>query len=146
MADHKSFISSLYILFSKKHVFMMTFLVYIEYQNFTRIHIREIILNVLIPLEKWIAYKYGKHFDSCQRGNTLILDKVYSRSSFNQMWILKYWIFWTIVIIVLYQKFRLSKHVTFVHFTDHSTWECIKMFQNIIKNSVIFKMVRNVTN
>jgi hypothetical protein len=61
-------------------------------------------------------------------------EKVYSRSSFNQMWILKYWIFWIIVIIVLYQKFRLSKHVTFVHFTDHSSWECIKTFQKIIKN------------
>jgi hypothetical protein len=46
---------------------------------------------------------------------------------------LKYWIFWIIVTIVLYQKFRLSKHVTFVHFTDHSAWECIKTFQNIIK-------------
>ena len=63
-------------------------------------------------------------------------NKVYSRSSFNQMWILKYWIFWIIVIIVLYQKFRLSKHVIFVHFTDHSPWECKKMFQNI---AVIFK-------
>ena len=73
-------------------------------------------------------------------------EKVYSGSSFNQMWILKYWIFWIIVIIVLYQKFRLSKHVTFVHFTDHSSWECIKTFQNIIKNPVIFKMGRNVTN
>jgi hypothetical protein len=73
-------------------------------------------------------------------------DKVYSRSSFDQMWILKYWIFWIIVMIVLYQKFRLSKHVTFVHFTDHSAWECIKTFQNIIKNAVIFKMVRNGTH
>jgi hypothetical protein len=73
-------------------------------------------------------------------------EKVYSRSSFNQMWKLKYWIFWIIVIIVLYQKFRLSKHVTCVHFTDHSSRECIKTFQNIIKNPVIFKMGRNNTN
>jgi hypothetical protein len=73
-------------------------------------------------------------------------ENVYSRSSFNQMRILKYWIFWILVIIVLYQKFRLSKHVTFVHFTDHSSWVCIKTFQNIIKNLVIFNMGRNATN
>jgi hypothetical protein len=73
-------------------------------------------------------------------------DKVYSRSNFNQIWVLKYWIFWIIVIIVLFQKFRLSKHVTFVHFNEHSAWECIKTFQKIFKNAVIFKMVRNVTN
>ena len=32
-------------------------------------------------------------------------DKVYSRCSFNQMWILKYFIFWIIVIIVLIRNF-----------------------------------------
>ena len=52
------------------------------------------------------------------------------------------WIFWIILIIVLFQKFRLS----FLHFTDHSPWKCIKTFQNIMKNAVIFKIVRNVTN
>ena len=67
-------------------------------------------------------------------------NKVYSRSSFNQMWILKYWIFWIIVIIVLFQKCSLSKHVPFLHFTDYSAWECIKTFQNISKKAVIFKM------
>ena len=116
---------------------MMTFLVYIEYQNFTRIHIEEIILQVLILFEEsncllkcltvWLLSYW---------------EKVYSRSSFNQMWILKYWIFWIIVVIVLFQKFRLS----FLHFTDRSPWKCIKTFQNIMKNVIIFKMVRNVTH
>jgi hypothetical protein len=73
-------------------------------------------------------------------------NTVYSRSSFNQMWRLKYWILWIIVIIVLYQKFRLSNYVTFVPFTDHSSWECIKTFQNNIKNPDIFIMGRNATN
>jgi hypothetical protein len=73
-------------------------------------------------------------------------NKVYSHSSCNQMWILKYWIFWIIVIIVPFHKCSLSKHVSFLHFTDHSLWECIKTFQNITNNAVIFKMVRNVTN
>jgi hypothetical protein len=59
----------------------------------------------------------------------------YVRSNFNQMWILKYWIYWIIVIIVLFQKFRLS----FLHFTDHSPWECIKTFQNITKNALSSK-------
>jgi hypothetical protein len=66
-------------------------------------------------------------------------NKVYSRSSFNQMWILKYWIFWIIVIIVLFQICSLSKHVSFLHLTDHSPWECIKTLQNITNNAVIFK-------
>ena len=47
-----------------------------------------------------------------KEGIHLYWDKVNSRSSFDQMWILKYWIFWIIVSMVLYQKFRLSKHVT----------------------------------
>ena len=48
-------------------------------------------------------------------------DKVYSRSSFNQMCILNYWIFWMILIIVLFEKFSLSKHVTSLHFTNHAS-------------------------
>ena len=137
----------MYILFSKEHVFMMTCLVYIEYQNFTRIHIREIILKVLIFLKKLIAFIYMANIlTAVKEGIHSYWDKDYSRSSFNQMLILKYLIFWIIVVIFLYQIFLLSKHVTFVHFTDHSAWECIKTFQNIITNSVIFKMIRNVTN
>jgi hypothetical protein len=66
----------------------------------------------------------------------------YLRSNFNQMWILKYWMYWIIFNIVLFLKYRLSLQ----HFTDHSPWECIKTFQNIMKNAVIFKMVRNATN
>jgi hypothetical protein len=46
-------------------------------------------------------------------------DKVYLRSNFNRMWILKYLIFWIILIIVLFQKLCLSKQATFLHFIDH---------------------------
>ena len=42
----------------------MTFLVYIEYQNFTSIHIEEIIPQVVILFEV-IVYKYVSHFDCC---------------------------------------------------------------------------------
>jgi hypothetical protein len=52
------------------------------------------------------------------------LDRVYSRSSFNQMWRLKYWIFWIIVIVVLFQKFRLS----FLHFTF-----TVEMYKDVSK-------------
>ena len=99
----------------------MTFLLYNEYQNFTRIHIEEIILQVLILFQE-------KMLTAVQDGIQLYWDKVYSRSSFNQMWILNYWIFWVISITVLFQKFTLSKHVTFLHFTN------------------VFEMIRIVTN
>jgi hypothetical protein len=118
---------------------MFTFLVYIEYHNFTRIHIEKIILQVLILFQENIL-------TALKDGIQSYWNKSYSRSSFNQMWILNYWIFWIILTIVLFQKFSLSKHATFLHFTHHASWECIKTFKNIIKDAVIFKMVRNVTN
>ena len=118
---------------------MFTFLVYIEYHNFTRIHIEKIILQVLILFQENIL-------TALKDGIQSYWNKSYSRSSFNQMWILNYWIFWIILTIVLFQKFSLSMHVTFLHCTHHSSWECIKTFKNIIKDAGIFKMVRNVTN
>ena len=53
-------------------------------------------------------------------------DNVYFRGSFNQMWILKYLIFWIIAIIVLFQKCRVS----FLRFTDHST---VGMYKDVSK-------------
>jgi hypothetical protein len=44
----------------------------------------------------------------------------------------------------LFQKFSLSKHVTFLHLTNHSSWERIKTFKNIINNAATFNMVRTV--
>jgi hypothetical protein len=122
---------------------MMNCLVDIEYQNFTRIHIEEIILQVLILFEESIFFiNMSNILTAVKEGTQSYRDKVYPRSSFNHMWILKYWIFWIIVIVVLFQKFRLS----LLHFAAHSPWECLTTFQNIIKNAVIFKMVRNATN
>jgi hypothetical protein len=117
----------------------MTFLLYFEYQNFTKIHIENVILHVLILFQEIILTAVKDEIQS-------YWDNVYSCSSFNQMWILKYGIFWIILIIVLFQKFSLSQHGTFPHFTDQSSWECITTFKDIIKNAVIFKMVRNFTN
>ena len=136
LADHKSFISSLNILFNKEH------------DDFSPLFwIPKLHKNPYRERNTTCAYSFSRnYFDCCQRGNTIILGHVYSCSSFNQMWILKYGIFWIILIIVLFQKFSLSQHGTFLHFTDQSSWECITTFKDIIKDAVIFKMVRNFTN
>ena len=85
---------------------MMTFLVDIEYQNVTRIHIDEIILQVLILFEESsLLINMSNILTAVKEGIQSYWEKVYSCSSFNQMWILKYWIFRIIVIIVLFQKF-----------------------------------------
>ena len=104
---------------------IMTFLVYIEYQNFTRIHIEKIIIHVLILFQENILTALKEEIQSYWR-------KVYSRGSFNQMWILNYWIFCIILIIVLFQKCSLSKHVTFPHITNHASWECIKTLKGLV--------------
>ena len=93
LADPKSFISSLTIPFYEEHDY---FFVYVEYQNFTGIHQEEIILHVFILFQENSLL--------LSETNTIIQsywDKVYSRSSFNQIWILRYWISWIILIIVL---------------------------------------------
>jgi hypothetical protein len=118
---------------------IMTFLVYIEYQNFTRIHIEKIIIQVLIRFQENIL-------TAVKGGIQSYWVKAYSRGGFNQMWILNYWIFCIMLIIVLFKKCSMSKHVTFQHFTNHASWECIKTLKHVINNAVIFKMVRNVTN
>jgi hypothetical protein len=104
---------------------IMTFLVYIEYQNFTRIHLEKIIIHVLILFQENILTALKEEIQSYWR-------KVYSRGSFNQMWILNYWIFCIILIIVLFQKCSLSKHVTFPHITNHASWECIKTLKGLV--------------
>ena len=104
---------------------IMTFLVYIEYQNLTRIHLEKIIIHVLILFQENILTALKEEIQSYWR-------KVYSRGSFNQMWILNYWIFCIILIIVLFQKCSLSKHVTFPHITNHASWECIKTLKGLV--------------
>jgi hypothetical protein len=100
---------------------IITFLVYIEYHNFSRIHIEKILLQVLILFQEHMLTAVKDRMQS-------YWEKVYSRSSFNQMWIMKYWIYWIILIIVLFEEFSLSKRVTFLHFANHASWECITTF------------------
>jgi hypothetical protein len=64
----------------------MTFLVDIEYQNFTRIHIEEIILQVLILFEESIFFiNMSNILTAVKEGTQSYWDKVYPRSSFNHM-------------------------------------------------------------
>jgi len=64
----------------------MTVLLYIEYQNFTRIHIEEIMLQVLILFEESIFFiAMSNMLTAVKEGTQSYWDKVYSRSSFNHM-------------------------------------------------------------
>jgi hypothetical protein len=70
---------------------MMTFLIYIEYQNFTRMHTDEIILPVFILFGETNCFlNMANMLTAVKEGKHSYWDKVYSRSSFNQIWILKY--------------------------------------------------------
>ena len=53
------------------------------------------------------------------------LDKVYWRSSFNQMWILKYWIFW-----INKGNNKITKHRT--------------ILQRVSQNSLLYKQTKSV--
>ena len=64
----------------------MTFLVDIEYQNVTRIHIYEIILQVLILFEESsLLINMSNILTAVKEGTQSYWDKVYPRSSFNHM-------------------------------------------------------------
>jgi hypothetical protein len=52
-------------------------------------------------------------------------DKVYWRSSFNQMWILKYWIFW-----INKGNNKITKHRT--------------ILQRVSQNSLLYKQTKSV--
>jgi hypothetical protein len=137
LADHKSFMSSLNILFNKEH------------DDFSRLYwIPKFHNNPYTGNNTKGAYSFWRHELLINMANILTAvkegihsywNKVYSRSSFNQMWTLQYWILWINVIIRNFVCLSL-------HFTDHSPRECIKTFQVITNNAVIFKMVRNVAN
>ena len=137
LADHKSFISSLNIMFNKEH------------EDFSPLFwIPKLHKYPYRERNTTCAYSFSRNYfkiilTAVKDGIQSYWSNVYSRSSFNQMWILKYWIFWIILIIVLFQKFSLSKHGTFLHFTDHSSWECINTFKDVIKNAVkkLYKLI-----
>lgn len=139
MADRKSFISSLNMPFNEEHD-----------DFFPLYQTPKLNKDPYRGNNATGAYYFSrKHIDCCQRRNTIIQSdwhNVYSCRSFNQIWILKCWIFWIILIIVLFQKCLLSKQVTFLHLANYLSWECIATFKIIINSAIVFRMVRNVTN
>ena len=76
-------------------------------------------------------------------------DKVYLRSSFNQIWILTHCEdlqFWVVLILVfILENFMWPKH-WLLQFTNHSFWKYINAYKEISYNAYNFKMVINVTN
>ena len=68
--------------------------------------------------KKVIAISIASILTAVKEGTQSYWDTVYSPNSFNRMWILQYWIFWIILIIVVFQKYRFSKHVTFLHLSN----------------------------
>ena len=107
----------------------MTFLVYIENQNLTRIHIEKRILQMLLPFQQsnylWIWLTFW-----------LLLQRHYNHTGTKSIHVIASikcgnWnttrIFWIDLILVLFWKFRLSKQVTALHITNNSSRECINV-------------------
>ena len=84
-----------------------------------------------------------KRLSSIKEGLQSYCNKVYSRSSFNKMWILKY--SHDLLDNFNSREVHLSKKRS-QQFTNHSSWKCINTFKEIICNAVSYKMVTNVTN
>jgi hypothetical protein len=104
LANHKLFISSMN--FSLKRN-IMTFVCYFGYQNSRAIHTEKGILPVLLFLQqnKTVPITMTKRLSSVKEGLQSYCNTVYSRSSFNTMWILKY----SYDLLIL-EKFICPKH------------------------------------
>lgn len=120
---------------------LMTFLVYIETQNFTRIHIEKSTCST-----KELSINMTKSLSAVTGG----LQSYTVTKSIDIIASIKcgYWdtvkTFWIILILVRYRQFHLSKHLTFLLLTNHSLWISINTFKNFIYNAFIFTMVSNL--
>ena len=76
-----------------------------------------------------------------KEGIQLYWNKVDYRSSFNQIWILKYS---KDCFDNLKSRSFFRKNATFLHITSHSEWKCINKFKNIIYSEFFFKMARKI--
>ena len=124
MANHKLFMSSMN--FSLKRN-IMTFVRYFGYQNSRAIHTEKVILPVLYFFNKIkLSITMTKRLSSVKEGLQSYCNKVYLRSSFNTMWILKY-------SYDLPDNFISRFNTREVHvstkwpqqFTHHSSWKSI---------------------
>ena len=141
MANHKLFMSS--VNFSLKRN-LMTLVLYFGYQNSRAIHTKKGILPVLLYLQQnKLSITMTKSLSSVKEGLQSYCNKVYSRSNFNTMWILKY--SYNLLDNFNSREVHLSKKCP-QQFTNHSSWKCINTFKEIIYSAVSYKMVTNVTN
>ena len=79
------------------HAIWWLFWVYIEYQNFTRIHIKEIILQVLIVLERincWLIHRNVQLWDTGTIGYICHISKTNKHKITTQHRQLKRWTTW----------------------------------------------------
>jgi hypothetical protein len=68
------------------------------------------------------AYSFSRQsLTAVKDGIQSCWDKICSHNSFNRRWILKYWIFWIILNLVLFQKF-LSQHDCIPSLTAVKLW------------------------
>ena len=117
------------------------FLVYIETQNFTRIHIKKSTCST-----KELSINMTKSLSAVTGG----LQSYTVTKSIAIIASIKcgYWdtakTSWIILILVRYRQFHLSKHLTFLLLTNHSLWKSINTLKNIIYNAFIFTMVSNL--
>ena len=144
MADHKLFITEFFI---KE-----------EYNDFRTLFLDTRFPEQSIPRKVFYRFFYffnkiklsitmTKHLSSVKERLQLYCNKVYSCSSFNTMWILKY-------SYDLLDHFNSRFNSREVHlskkwpqqFTNHSSWKSINTFKEIICNAVNYKWVTNVSN
>ena len=115
-------------------------LLYIEYQNFTIIHIEKSTCST-----EELSINMTNSLSAVTGGLQSYCDKVYWHNSFNQMWILRYCKdILDHFILVRYRQFHLSKHFTFLLLANHSLWKSINTLKEIIYNAFIFTMVSNL--
>jgi hypothetical protein len=118
----------------------MTLVLYFGYQNSRAIHTKKGILPVLLYLQQnKLSITMTKSLSSVKEGLQSYCNKVYSRSSFNTMWILKY-------SYDLLDNFNSRFNSREIHLfkkwpqqsTNHSSWKCSNMFNEINVSNLQF--------
>ena len=105
---------------------MRTYLLYTRYQNFTESIERKINCPFFYLFSKR-TITITNILSTVKQGLQSYRDKVYSRSNINQMLILKTSKdLCVILILVLFRKFHLSKHLIFLHFLHNNSLGNIK--------------------
>jgi hypothetical protein len=126
----------------------MTFLVYIELQNFTRIHTQKRILQVLLLFQQSIFLYIWLTF-------WLLSKREYNHTGTKSIHVIasikcEYWntarIFWIDLILVFNLKIVSVQKFDCYSLETISSEKCINTFKEFIYNAINFKMVSNITH